>query len=53
MQEETTGMREKEINIMEWICRGKWRRKIGMKNKEKTSKFLDAGRNNWNEREGN
>ena len=27
MQEVTTGMREKGINIMEWIDREEWRRK--------------------------
>ena len=28
VQEVTTGMREKEINIMEWIDREEWRREI-------------------------
>jgi hypothetical protein len=30
MQEVTTGMREKGINSMEWICREEWRRKINV-----------------------
>ena len=28
MQKVTTGMREKEINNMEWIVREEWKRKI-------------------------
>jgi hypothetical protein len=31
MQEVISGMRKKEINSMEWIDRGKWRRKIKLK----------------------
>ena len=30
-----------------------WKKKKKKKKTEKTSKFVDAGSNNWNEREGN
>ena len=54
----TTGMREKRINNMEQFDGEEWRRKIELQaqknvktlKKRKTSKFVDAGNKNWNEK---